>query len=35
MTSRTQWNYCRDEVNDDVNENNDAGNNRINKSKTE
>ena len=35
MTSRIQWNYYRDEVNDDVNENNDAGNNRINKSKTE
>ena len=28
------WNYYRDEINDDVNENNDAGNYRINNNKT-
>ena len=33
MTSGGLWNYCSDEVNDDVNENN-ANNNRINNNKT-
>ena len=35
MTSGSWWNYYRDEVNDDVNESNDADNNRIHNSKTE
>ena len=26
MTSGSSWNYCRDEVHDDANENNDANN---------
>ena len=30
MTSESLWNYYRDEVNDDANENGDAGNYRIN-----
>ena len=34
MTSGTLWNYYRDKVNDDVNENNDANNFRINNNKT-
>ena len=29
MTSGTFWNYCRDELRNDANENNDAGNYRI------
>ena len=33
MTSGSSWNYYRDEVTDDANENN-AANNRINNSKT-
>ena len=33
MTSGSLWNYNRDEVNDDANENNDAGNYRINNNK--
>ena len=33
MTSGNLWNYYRDKVNDDVNENNDPGNYRINNSK--
>ena len=34
MTSRCFWNYYRDEVNNDANENNDAGNHRENNNKT-
>ena len=34
MTSGTWWNYQRDEVNEDANENSDAGNYRINNNKT-
>ena len=34
MTLGNLWNYYRDEVNNDVNENNDAGNYRINSNKT-
>ena len=34
MTSENLWNYYRDDLNDDVNENNSAGNDRINNSKT-
>ena len=34
MTSRSLWNYYRDEVNDFANENNDADNFRISNSKT-
>ena len=34
VTSETFWNYYRDEMNDDVNENNFAGNYRINNNKT-
>ena len=34
MTSESLWNYYRDEVNDDANENGDAGNYRINKNMT-
>ena len=34
MTSRSLWNYYRDEVIDDANEINDAGNYRINNNKT-
>ena len=34
MTSRSLWNYYRDEMNDDTNENNDSGNYRINNNKT-
>ena len=34
MTSRSFCNYYRDEVNNDGNENNDAGNYRINNNKT-
>ena len=34
MTSRTFWTYLRDEVDDDSNKNNDAGNYRVNNSKT-
>ena len=33
MTSTSLWNYCRDEINGDENENN-AANNRINSSNT-
>ena len=33
VTSRSLWNYYRDEINDDVNENN-VANNRINNSQT-
>ena len=33
MTSRSLWNYYRDEINDDANEHN-AANNRINQNKT-
>ena len=33
MTSGFSWNYDRDEMNDDANENNDAGNYRINNKK--
>ena len=33
MTSGSFWNYFRDKINDDVNENN-ADNNRINNNKT-
>ena len=33
MTSKRSWNYFRDKVSDDANENN-AGNNRINSNKT-
>ena len=33
MTSRSLWNYCRDEVNDSTNENNDANNLRMNNNK--
>ena len=29
------WNYCRDKVNDDANENNDAGNCRMNNNKAQ
>ena len=34
MASPSLWNYHRDEVNDDTNENNPAGNYRINNNKT-
>ena len=34
MTSENLWNYYRDDLNDDVNENNSAGNDRINNNKT-
>ena len=34
MTSGSLWNYYRDEVNDDANENNNASNYRINNNKT-
>ena len=34
MTSGSLWNYDRDEVNNDANKNNDAGNYRINNNKT-
>ena len=34
MTSGSLWNYYRDEMNDDANENNDAGNHRKNNNKT-
>ena len=34
MTSGSLWNYYRDEANDDANENNNADNYRINKSRT-
>ena len=34
MTSVSLWNYYRDEVNDDANENNAAGNYRINNKTT-
>ena len=34
MTSGSLWNYYRDEVNDDANENNDAGIYRVNNNKT-
>ena len=34
MTSRSLWNYYRDEVNDSADENNDANNFRINYSAT-
>ena len=34
MTSRSLWNYYRDEVNDSADENNDANNFRINNSET-
>ena len=34
MTSGSLWKYNRDEVNDAANENNDAGNYRINNKKT-
>ena len=34
MTSESLWNYYRDEVNDDANENGDAGNYRINNNMT-
>ena len=34
VTSRSLWNYYRDYVNDDANENNNAGNYRINNEKT-
>ena len=34
MTLGSFWNYYRDEVNDDANENNDAGNHEINNKKT-
>ena len=33
-TSRSLWNYCRDEINDPANENNEANNYRTNNSKT-
>ena len=33
MTSRILWNYNRDEINNDGNENNDTGNCRINSNK--
>ena len=33
MTSGSLWNYYWDKMNDDANENNDAGNYRINKNK--
>ena len=34
MTLTSLWNYYKEEVNDDVNENNPASNHRINKNKT-
>ena len=34
MASGSLWNYYRDEVNADANENNDAGNYRVNNNKT-
>ena len=34
MASESLWNYYRDEVNDDANENGDAGNYRINNNMT-
>ena len=34
MTSGSLWNYYRDELNNSVNENNDANNYRINNNKT-
>ena len=34
MISGNLWNYYKDEVNNDANEDNDAGNYRINKNKT-
>ena len=34
VTSGTLWNYYRDEMNDDANKNNDAGNYKINNNKT-
>ena len=34
ITSGSLWNYYRNEVNDDTNENNDAGNYKINKNQT-
>ena len=34
MISGNLWNYYKDEVNNDANENNDAGNYRVNKNKT-
>ena len=34
MTSKSLWNYYRDEVNDDENENDNANNNRKNNNKT-
>ena len=33
MTSGSLWNYYRDNINDDANKNNDAGNYRINNGK--
>ena len=33
MTLGSLWNYCRDPVNDDENENGNANNNRINNNK--
>ena len=34
ITSASLWNYCRDEINDSANENNEANNYRINNNKT-
>ena len=34
MTSRSLFNYCRDEVNDSANENDDADDYRLNNNKT-
>ena len=34
ITSASLWNYCRDEINDSANENNEAKNYRINNNKT-
>ena len=34
MTLRSLWNYCRDEVNDSADKNNDANYSRINNNKT-
>ena len=34
MISESLWNFYREDVNDDANENNDAGNYRINNKKT-